>query len=247
MKKAERRMMEDMLTALEMEDVKLETAEMEQMLANAKEQMLQRSDKPAKRPAARKTGRRILLVAAAAMGFLICSFVYTAAMPATVSSANNFLRSTAIWVNNTLHLGFKFETPAENDSVLLNHDMIFDTVEAAAAQLSLPLLKLNDDRLTLTSVTISPNDSGISHVTTVYNYGTEQISIYTFPVGSEHIVNMSNTSECIIPWSEGELFCWYSESLSRAYTLYRGVDVDFFSSVPYEVFLEFCQSITLVN
>lgn len=230
-----------------MEDVELDPEREQQMLERVKAEFLQQdTENDAKKvPGGHQIGRRVIFVSAAAVLIMVVSFAFSVFMPESVSHARGFVRSAAIWVNNTLHLGYEFEEPVANPMQWNEQEVIYSTLEEAAANVPYPLLYLDDSTLQLHSVSLL-NVSSLSSITIAYQNGSAIFNISIHPTAESVLTGLDRSTR--IPWQHGEFVCWESDSLNYALSYYSGMEISIYcSGISHDTFLALCQALKLFN
>ena len=245
MRRSERRLLEEKLRYVAMEDVEFDPEREQQMLEQVKADFLQQkiSDTDTKRSKRHGIGRRVLLVPAAAVLILVLSFAFTVLTPGSVSHAKGFVRTAAIWLNNVLHLELEFEEPTEQEAYTEGQDAIYSSLEEAAADIAFPLLYFDDPNVTLQSIAVQKtNTTNQIHISYIYGDSIGRIILTTNAETS--FTNLTDKSQTIIPWQEGELYCWNDTYANYAFTYHAGQEV-FISmpDLPFDQFLILCQTI----
>lgn len=249
MKRNERRLLEEKLRYVAMEDVKLDPERDRQMLEEAKARFLQQdADIQTKTTSVgHQIGRRVLIVSAAAVVLLVLSFGFSVLMPESVSHARGFMRSAAIWVNNTLHLGYEFEEPIEDISLLSGEDVTFSSLEQASEELPYQLFCFNDPYLVFQSVSVIHTATS-SQIVISYGDESANCQITLDPTTDNTLTNLNSNTHTIVPWQYGELECWQSASIGYALTYYAGTEIAIKGlNLPYDDFLAMCQTLKPFN
>ena len=158
------------------------------------------------------------IAVAAALILMAASVVYTALAPVTVSSANNFVRHVALWVNNTLHLGMEFPVPLDDVSTVdlaANGETSFATIQEAARALGMPLIGLADESgAELVGVTVKVDEQRIDTVSITYKLADESIMLVLIPVQSLQMISAQN-NEHSVETSIGTMLLWTGETRIR--------------------------------
>ena len=248
MKRSERRLLEEKLRYVAMEDIELDPEREQQMLEEVKAQFLrQDTETNTKRSGGHGIGRRVLIVSAAAVLFIVLSFGFTVLMPESVSHARGFMRTAAIWVNNTLHLGYEFEEPVVNPMQQIEEDATYDSFEAAIANIPYPLVRLNAPGFELQSITVSDTED-FTPTAILYSDGIQNCRIIIAPVAEDSLTSLVVNSSTTIPWTYGAFICWEADSTNYALTYYSGTEITIETSdIPYDDFLTLCQTLKVVN
>lgn len=248
MKRSERRLLEEKLRYVAMEDIELDPEREQQMLEEVKAQFLrQDTETNMKRSGGHGIGRRVLVVSAAAVLFIVLSFGFTVLMPESVSHARGFMRTAAIWVNNTLQLGYEFEEPVVNPMQQIEEDATYDSFEAAIANIPYPLVRLNAPGFELQSITVS-DAMDFSPAAIFYSNGIQSCRILVTPTAEDLLTSLASDAATTIPWKYGTLVCWEAELKSYALTFYSGTELYIeTNSIPFNDFLALCQTLEPVN
>ena len=249
MKRSERRLLEEKLRYVAMEDIELDPERERQMLEEAKMKfMQQRTETDTAQTSGRhKVGCRVLIVSAAAVLLLALSFGFSVLMPESVSHAKGFVRIAAIWVNDTLHLGYEFDEPTVTPVPYDGEDVTYTTLEEAAANIPYPLVYLDDPSLTLRSVAVEQTEIS-SRVVISYGNESEYCRISLIPVAGAALSTFGDVSQAHIPWQCGELVCWEIDSAKYALTYYSNMEITVIGpDIAYEDFLALCQLLKPIN
>ena len=250
MKRSDRRLLEEKLRYVAMEDIELDPERERQMLEAARAKFMQQSaEKDADQTSGRhKMGRRVLIVSAAAVLLLVLSFGFTVLMPESVSQAKGFVRTAAIWVNDTLHLGYEFEEPTATPVSLSNgEDITYATIEEAAANIPYPLVYLDDPLFKLQSVIVQ-NTSPYLVIKIIYQRESQECVIALSPASYDTITYLDGTTHTDTLWQGGELECWKGSSSNYALTYYAGMEITIkCKDIPYSDFLSLCQTLKVFN
>lgn len=248
MKRSERRLLEEKLRYVAMEDIELDPEREQQMLEQVKAQFLrQDTEKTMKRSGGHGIGRRVLVVSAAAVLFIVLSFGFTVLMPESVSHARGFMRTAAIWVNNTLHLGYEFEEPMENSGKLTLPDAVYNSFEEAAASIPYPLVYLDNSSLEFQSVAVQ-NTSGFSEIVIAYQKGSQECYIRLNHAADKTLTGSNSNAYTIVPWQHGELGCWEGALANFALTYYSGMEITIRGiNISYDDFLTLCQALKAIT
>lgn len=246
MKRNERRLLEEQISSVTMQHITLSEERANALRARAKEQFDRLEDAQPQKE--HPKSRRVILVIAAAMSILVCSFVFAVVMPQPVSSANGFLRRAAIWVNDTFHLGYVFETPVDDVDLLALQNTSFSTLEEVAAFISRPLVALQSPELTLESITIDTfSTTNFFDIFATYRCDTATLVLWISPTGDDSVARLKDGSETIVSWQEGELLCWYNETFGRAVTNYHGMQINITGDCSYDDFVKLCTTLAPIN
>lgn len=250
MKRSELRKLEKELRLLAMDETRLDPERDAQMTAWVKEQYELATAEIAKKPIREnKIGRRILLVSATATLLMILSFAYTVFMPNAVSSAKGFVRRATIWINDVLHLKIEVEVPLEE----YMHEHMEETVyysleDASNANLPHPVVCFQYPGAELQSITVQyPYQR--PKTTISYRFGSISFDILLTTIGDEYFSSLYDLDGQPIPWEGGEFFYWDLDTFRHAVTYYADteISVNVSSELPFDTFVELCQSLTLVN
>lgn len=249
MKRAERRQLEKELRLLAMEELKLDPEHDAQMTEWVRAQYEQTTAAGATKPVRKKkTGRRILVVAATAVLLMVSSFMYTVFTPDAVSHAKSFIHRATVWVNDVLHLGLEIEVPP--DTSLQGDDgvIVFYSLEEAAAALPHPLVYLKHPDVEFQSITIR-NTYQISTTAIVYRYESIDFDITMTPIGNDYSTRLNDLDSQLIPWEEGDIACWDFDTYQRAVTYYadKEILINTKHGMAYDTFIELCQSLAVFN
>lgn len=247
MKRSERRLLEEKLRYVALEDVELDPEREQRMLEQLKTEFLQRgAETGAKRSGRHGIGRRVLIVSAAAILFVVLSFGFTVFMPESVTHAKGFARSAAIWVNNTFHLGYEFEEPMENTAEFHEQNVTYYTLEEAAANISYPLVYLDDPNFELQSVKLHYTAAD-NRITMNYLNGEESIIITIVPI-NEDTIDAIEAIPVYVTWQRGELLCWEVDSMNCALTYFAGMEIYILgNNMSFNSFLNTCQNLNGLN
>lgn len=248
MKRNERRLLEEKIRYIAMENIELDPEREQQMLEQAKATLMrQGAEQAEKRPAGHGMGRRVLIVSAAAVLVMVLSFGFTVLMPESVSHARGFMRTAAIWVNNTLHLGYEFEEPMENPAQQSLHDAIYGSLEEAAANIPYPLVYLDAPNFTLQSVTVQKT-ALLNEIVITYQDQAQSFVIKLEPAADSALVGFGSNAYTAIPWQCGELECWESNSTNYALTYYSNMEINIQCiNTPYDDFVTLCKALKTFN
>lgn len=248
MKRSERRLLEEKLRYVAMEEIELDPERAQQMIEQAKANLMRQGAETEPRKASgHRMGRRVLIVSAAAVLIVVLSFGFAVLTPESVSHARGFMRSAAIWVNNTLKLGYVFEEPMERPDLFTGEDATYATLEEAAANIPYPLVYLDDPSLTLRSVSVQQTDS-LSKIIISYGDDFETRRIELTPISEDLATHFSDESQTLIPWQGGEMMSWEIDSLKCAITYYTNVEIGIvWSDISYDDFLMLCQTLKVLN
>ena len=249
MKRNERRLLEEKLRYVAMEDIELDPEREQQMFEQAKAKFMQQSAEmdTSKSFDRHKIGRRVLLVSAAAVLIMVLSFGYAVFAPESVSHAKGFLRSAAIWVNNMLDLGYKIEEPTATIAPHDGEDATYATLEEAAANIPYPLVYLDDPNLMLRSVTITHTGTFVK-ISISYGKESEYCRIELFPIPEDVVTDLDEDSQMLIPWQCGKLALWETATSQNALTYYSNIEIYIKApTVPYDDFLALCQTLKVFN
>lgn len=249
MKRSERRLLEEKLRYVAMEDIELDPQRDQEILEQVKAKFEQRQLQETKESPSRgtKIGRRVIMVAATVVVLLVVPFVYTVLMPESVSHARGFVRSAAIWVNNTLHLGYDFEEPVEKPSQHAEGDVIYSSLEEAAENIPYPLVYLDDPRVELRAIMLR---HGLIHNRVIISYSIDDqpFNISLLPIGENTTTDMAGQSIANATWQCGELFCWNSDPSVNAITYYSGMEINIQAeNISQDIFLDLCRNLKPVN
>lgn len=247
MKRSERRLLEEKLRYVALEDVELDPAREQQMLEQLKAEFLQRgAETGAKRSGGHGIGRRVLIVSAAAILFVILSFGFTVFMPESVTHAKGFVRSAAIWVNNTFHLGYEFEEPMEHTAESHEQDAEYSTLEEAAANIPYPLVYLDDPNFELQSV--ARNFTVFGDRITINYISEEQSIIISQFSANEDTIATADSAAITIPWENGQMICWEINSMNCALVYFSGMEIFINgNNMSFDTFLDICQNLKSFN
>ena len=249
MKRSERRLLEEKLRYVAMEDIELDPERERQILENAKAKSMRQGPEMAthKTSGGQRMGRRVLIVSAAAVLIMALSFGFAVLMPESVSHARGFVRTAAIWVNDTLHLGYAFEEPTLTPAPYDGGDATYATLEEAAANIPYPLFYLDDPSLTLRSVSIQRTAIGFI-VSISYGDESEYCRIELTPVNEENVTDLLESSQLLIPWQYGELASWEGSSVQNAITYYSDFEVIVRGfNISDDDFLALCHTLRVFN
>ena len=249
MKKNERRLLEEKLRYVAMEDIELDPERERQMLEEAKAKYMRQGPEADARKSSggQRIGRRVLIVSAAAVLIVILSFGWAVLMPESVSHANGFIRKAVIWINDTLHLGYESEESTATPIPYDGEDATFASLEEAAAKLPYPLVYLDHPGLTLRSVTISRTGT-FGKITIFYGEESEYCKIELVPVSEDIVTSLDEVSQALIPWQCGKLALWETTTFQNALTYYANMEIYIkASNVSYDDFLAICQTLKVFN
>lgn len=248
MKRSERRLLEEKLRYVAMEDIELDPQREQQMLDAVKADFLRQSaEADMKRSRGHGIGRRVLIASAAAVLLIVLSFGYTVLMPESVTHAKGFMRTAAIWVNNTFHLGYEFEEPMENNANSYEQEAVYSTLEEAAANIPYPLVCLTAPNFEIQSI-IARNIDRFIQITLIYSHSSQNYSITLSPSSDDISTMLLSDAASSVPWSSGELVVWESDSKFYAITFYSGMEISIIGTdILYNDFLKLCQSLEPVN
>lgn len=248
MKRSERRLLEEKLRYVAMEDIEYDPEREQQMLKQVRAEFLQQNADPdTKRAKGHGIGRRVILVPAAALLMIVLSFAFTVLTPESVSHARGFVRSAAIWVNRTLKLGFDFEEPVENPSLQESPQTTYSTLHEAAANIPYPLVYFDDSDFALQSVFMQ-DDPLFSDVVITYRNGSQTCYIKINPAVENTLTSMDANMNTILSWEGGEIVCWEGDPESHAFAYYSGMEIDIRGfDITYDRFLALCQTLRAFN
>lgn len=250
MKMRDRRLLEEKLRYVAMEDIQPDPEREQQMLEEIKANFLRQSaacDRAPKRSRRHEIGRRVLVVSAAAMLLVVMSYGIAVLMPESVSHARGFVRTAAIWVNNTLHLGYEFEEPLNNHIHQNSQEGIYDTLEEAAMNIPYPLLYLDNSNFELQSISIQLVAT-FNEICISYQNGPQEYYMTLTPAAENTLTSLNSNTRTITSWQEGKLECWESDSLNYALTYYAGMEIDIRGlNISFNDFLDLCQTLKPFN
>lgn len=248
MKRNERRLLEEKIRYIAMENIELDPEREQQMLEQAKATLMRQGVEPAEKlPARHGMGRRVLIVSAAAVLVMVLSFGFTVLMPESVSHARGFVRTAAIWVNNTLHLGYEFDELNEKPVRPDEQDITYSTLEQAAQNVPYLLMYLDAPDLALRSVSFQDN---AIFSKAIISYGNEHEScrIELTPIGEDTITDLDDGFQEFIPWQYGKFAFWEVDSTKYALTFYSNLEIYIISSdIHYDDFYVICQTLKPFN
>ena len=247
MKRSERRLLEEKLRYVAMEDIKLDPQREQQMLDAVKADFLRQSaEADVKRSRGHGIGRRVLIASAAAVLLIVLSFGYTVLIPESVTHAKGFVRTAAIWVNNTFHLGYEFEEPVQNTVGSHEQDAEYSTLEEAAANIPYPLVYLDDPNFELQSISLTYSASG-NRILIDYLNREQSIMISLVPV-NEDVIEVIDDTTITLPWQNGKIFCWETDSYNNAFAYSSGMEINIIgTNMTFNVFLDVCQNLRSFN
>lgn len=248
MKRNERRLLEEKIRYIAMENIELDPEREQQMLEQAKATLMrQGAEQAEKRPAGHGMGRRVLIVSAAAVLVMVLSFGFTVLTPESVSHARGFMRTAAIWVNNTLHLGYEFDEPIATPALSGEEDAVYATLEEAAANIPYPLVYFDDPSVTLQSVAAQLTSS-FSKIVVYYENESGDCTIEITPISENLITNVTDDNQILIPWQCGEMISWEIDPIKCAITYYSNMEIDIITSdIPYDDFVALCKTLKVFN
>lgn len=249
MKRSERRALEKELRQLAMEELRLDPEHDARMTEWVKAQYEQAMAAGATKPArGKKIGRRVLVIAATAMLLMVFSFAYTVFTPDAVSHAKGFVHRATIWVNDVLHLGLEIEVPPEDSVQTDTGDVVYYSLEEAAAALPHPLVYLKHPDVELESVTTQQLYSAFE-TTLLYRYGATNIDITLMPIGNDYAAYLRDTDDQFISWEAGNFTYWDFETYQHAISYYAGMEIELnvLPKVPFDTFTDICHSLALFN
>ena len=245
MKRSKRRALDLEIRRWAMEDIQLDPERSKEIMAQVKQRFEQ---VPNEVPTTRRhhIGHRVIAVAAMAVCFLVFSFAYTVLMPESVSNARGFVRTAAIWVNNTLHLGYEFEVPVDDPATQSTESTVYSTFQEAAANISYPLVYFDNPDFKLISIVLN-YWGDIPLITISYSHESELISIDLIPVGEQSHMQLETENQ-LLTWQNGTLICWESDSRQRASTYYSGMEINITgSNISYSDFESLCRTLLPLN
>ena len=252
MNKKEQRALENRIRDVMEEPAELtsdEIAKIRERAYLAYQQKIENEKQPA-REKRKKSGllRRAVAVVAIAIGLIVVSVVYSVLAPVSVSNANNFIRRAAIWVNDQLHLGISFPIPTDSQSdINTSLSSTFSTIEEAKKVTSFPIVfvPVNDD-LILNGIDAVMDSEIVHSITIRYICSEGDFNILIEPLGDENTVDYTTNSSTIITSSIGNIIVLDTENnVNRAFTIYDGYLVEFFSSVSKQEFFKYCQVLSV--
>lgn len=209
MRKSELRRMEAKLSALETE---LDDAQMDEITDRAHEEYLRRCVVRDTRRNSRwkRYCRRVMVVAAATIALMVCSFAYTVMTPVTVSTANNAVRRAAIWVNDALQLGVEFPMPVDDGSnVKLIFPQIYNTLEAAHEDLGIALVYIEGlEELKLEKIETTELTEKEYEIKLLYSNSPDSISISMIKMNDENTIGTFDNENKTIVTDIGNVSIW---------------------------------------
>lgn len=247
MKGNERRLLEEKLRyAVMEEEVELDPNLRLQMLERAKAALMQPSEPSSVQPSRRHgIGRRVLVVSAAAVLIMVLSFGFAVLTPGSVSHARGFVRTAAIWVNNTFHLGYEFEDPVYESSQHAVREDIYHSFDEAASNTTCPIVYFDDPTVELQSIAIL-NAGAYPSITIDCQKDSALLSISLNHALENTLTGLKRST--LIPWQHGELECWETDLGNHALTYYSGMEISIYGiDIVYDDFLALCQKLKSFN
>ena len=249
MKKSERRLLEEKLRYAVMEDIEPDPERERQVFEQISLQVAQGENTADHRKSAggHQIGRRVLIVSAAAMLFVVLSFGFTVFMPESVSHAKVFVRSAAIWINNTFHLGYEFEEPVGNHVQFDGQDATYYTLEEAAKNIPYPLVYFDDSSLTLRSISIQ-RTAIVAKTVLSFENESNFCKIILTPITGDIVTSLESDFQTLVPWQHGEFAFWEANSIKYAITYYLNLEIYIEGTeISNDDFLMLCQTVKVFN
>lgn len=255
MKKIDQQKIEAKVRALEFEPLLDDTVRMDEIKKRAYEEYMRRQLAAKEKPKSyNRLRRRVMVAVAAAVGIMVISFVYSAIAPVPVSSANNFVRRAAIWINNTLQMGIEFSVPvndgAQIEQPAIEETVVYSSIQEAVKALGEPLVGFvpsadTDIQLErIEAVTTSPQ---IRTVQTDYEVSTYSMMIKQTTLGDENDIAPLMPDVALIDSSIGQISIWETDTTMRAMTVCNGNLIQIRSDMPYDEFVTRVGSLQLLN
>lgn len=245
MRKSELRRMEAKLRALETE---LDDAQMDEITDRAHEEYLRRCVVRDTRRNSRwkRYCRRVMVVAAATIALMVCSFAYTVMTPVTVSTANNAVRRAAIWVNDALQLGVEFPMPVDDGSRTKKLDsMVYNSLESAYEVLGINFLKIEELRgLHFDKLEVIEMGEEMYEFQIQYSNLDEILYITMSTLSDENTIDVVTQDSIIVSSLIGDVTIWKSGDDLRALTVLDGYLIQIQSNLSMDDFIELCKSIS---
>lgn len=246
MRKSELRRMEAKLRALETE---LDDAQMDEITDRAHEEYLRRCVVRDTRRNSRwkRYCRRVMVVAAATIALMVCSFAYTVMTPVTVSTANNAVRRAAIWVNDALQLGVEFPMPVDDGAKIeLEFPHTYDSVESASSELNIPLISVDESTgFYLDKLEINESGKGMYDIQINYIDGEKELYIMMTSLSDENTIAMLSQENVVIHSSIGDITVWKSGETNLAVTVLGEYLIQIQGIMSSELFFQVCNSLTI--
>ena len=247
MKRSERRLLEEKMRYVVMEDITFDMERDQQTLEKLKPQIMQQHGETDAKPARRHgIGRRVLIVSAAAVFLVVMSFGIAVLMPESVSHARGFVRTAAIWVNNTLHLGYEFEEPVEKAEPS-EDKTAYRSFEEAVDDIPYPLVYFDTPDFELQSIDLL-HESPFEQIVILYQKESQKCLIRLDHVADSTFTDLDSNTYTLIPWQCGELYCWEGPLTHYAITYYAGMEITISTSnVAYDDFVTLCHTLKSIN
>lgn len=244
MKRIDRHKLESKIRDLQLEPICENENRMEEIKQRAFEEYMRRQSSQPFNPQ-KPLRHNVMVVAAATAGILIFSFAFSVFAPVAVSSANQYVRRAALWINNTLHLGFEYPEPVEDAAKIIPESpKRYSTLESAAQALSTPLLCIDQSGdLQLDKVETFFIADGVMSVQISYLATEGNFSISISPLGDETIIAPLLSEAILLDTQLGEMAAWKTTDGDRALIVFKGSMVQISSTLPFESFLSLCGSI----
>lgn len=248
MRKSELRRMEAKLRALETE---LDDAQMDEITDRAHEEYLRRCVVRDTRRNSRwkRYCRRVMVVAAATIALMVCSFAYTVMTPVTVSTANNAVRRAAIWVNDALQLGVEFPMPVDDGArAKLEIPSTYDSIEEAYDELGVHFVFINElNGLEFQGLETLKTGEGMYQFQIMYRDSTRELSIVMSTLSDENAIATLDDSREIVHSDIGDISIWQSDGTYRGMTVFDNYLIRIQGSLTYEEFIEICKALDYIN
>ena len=242
MRKSELRRMEAKLRALETE---LDNAQMDEITDRAHEEYLRRCVVRDTRRNSRwkRYCRRVMVVAAATIALMVCSFAYTVMTPVTVSTANNAVRRAAIWVNDALQLGVEFPMPVDDGSnVKLIFPQIYNTLEEAHEDLGIALVYIEGlEELKLEKIETTELTEKEYEIKLLYSNSLDSISISMVKMNDENTIGMLDDGNVNITTDVGDVLMWKYDEGFKGVTIVNDYIVQIQANSTEDEFILICK------